>query len=75
MLELLSEFGVNTAADRVGGVIAGVALGFGAQTLVRDTIGGLFIVLEGQFDVGDMVDLRRPRADRVGHGGALSTSA
>lgn len=37
--------------------IAGVALGFGAQTLVRDTISGLFIVLESQYDVGDVVDL------------------
>jgi moderate conductance mechanosensitive channel len=38
--------------------ILGVALGFGAQTLVRDTISGLFILLEGQFDVGDAVDLQ-----------------
>jgi small-conductance mechanosensitive channel len=37
--------------------IAGIALGFGAQTLVRDTISGLFIVLESQYDVGDVVDL------------------
>ena len=37
--------------------IVGVALGFGAQTLVKDTLAGLFIALEGQFDVGDVVDL------------------
>jgi moderate conductance mechanosensitive channel len=37
--------------------IAGIALGFGAQSLVRDTISGLFIVLESQYDVGDVVDL------------------
>jgi small conductance mechanosensitive channel len=38
--------------------VIGVALGFGAQTIVRDTLAGLFIALEGQFDVGDIVDLQ-----------------
>jgi small conductance mechanosensitive channel len=37
--------------------IIGVALGFGAQTLVKDTISGMFIFLEAQYDVGDIVDL------------------
>lgn len=38
--------------------IVGVALGFGAQTVVKDTLAGLFIALEGQFDVGDTVELQ-----------------
>ena len=38
--------------------MAGVALGFGAQTLVRDFLSGLFIVIEDQFGVGDTVDLQ-----------------
>jgi len=38
--------------------IAGVALGFGAQTLVKDTLAGLFIAMEGQFDIGDVIDLQ-----------------
>lgn len=38
--------------------VLGVALGFGAQTIVRDTLSGMFIALEGQFDVGDVVDLQ-----------------
>lgn len=38
--------------------VVGVALGFGAQTIVRDTLSGLFIALEGQFDVGDIVDVQ-----------------
>jgi small-conductance mechanosensitive channel len=38
--------------------VVGVALGFGAQTIVRDTLSGMFIALEGQFDVGDVVDLQ-----------------
>jgi small conductance mechanosensitive channel len=38
--------------------VLGVALGFGAQTVVKDTLAGLFIALEGQFDVGDVLDLQ-----------------
>ncbi|HSP30366.1 MAG TPA: mechanosensitive ion channel family protein, partial [Ilumatobacteraceae bacterium] len=37
--------------------IAGVALGFGAQSLVKDCISGLFMLLEDQYGVGDVVDL------------------
>ncbi|HEY7477118.1 MAG TPA: mechanosensitive ion channel family protein [Actinomycetota bacterium] len=38
--------------------IIGVALGFGAQTVVKDTLAGLFMALEGQLDIGDVVDLQ-----------------
>jgi moderate conductance mechanosensitive channel len=37
--------------------IAGVALGFGAQTLVRDVIAGIFILFEDQFGVGDLIEV------------------
>ena len=37
--------------------IAGVALGFGAQTVVRDVIAGLFIITEDQFGVGDLIEV------------------
>jgi small conductance mechanosensitive channel len=37
--------------------IAGVALGFGAQSLVRDCIAGLFVLIEDQYGIGDVVDL------------------
>ena len=37
--------------------IAGVALGFGAQTLVRDVIAGMFIIFEDQFGVGDLIEV------------------
>lgn len=57
VLNLMDKAGVNIAPMMASAGIAGVALGFGAQTLVRDTISGLFIFLEGQFDVGDVVDL------------------
>jgi small conductance mechanosensitive channel len=57
VLTMLSSFGVDLGPLIASAGIAGVALGFGAQTLVRDTISGLFIVLESQYDVGDVVDL------------------
>jgi len=57
VLVLLDAVGVSIAPLLASAGIAGVALGFGAQTLVRDTISGLFIFLEGQYDVGDVVDL------------------
>jgi small conductance mechanosensitive channel len=56
-LTLLASVGVSIGPLIASAGIAGVALGFGAQTLVRDTISGLFIFLEGQYDVGDIVDL------------------
>ena len=37
--------------------VAGVALGFGAQTLVKDVISGLFLLVEDQFGVGDVIDV------------------
>jgi small conductance mechanosensitive channel len=55
VLMVLHEFGVNTSAAVTGAGIAGVALGFGAQALVRDLIGGFFLILENQIRVGDVV--------------------
>lgn len=54
---LLSALGVNVGPLVASAGILGVALGFGAQSLVKDTISGLFMFLEGQYDVGDIVDL------------------
>jgi small-conductance mechanosensitive channel len=57
LLTLLKALGVDITPILASAGILGIALGFGAQSLVRDTISGLFIFLEGQFDVGDIVDL------------------
>ena len=57
LVSILTWTGVSIGPLIASAGIAGVALGFGAQTLVRDTISGTFILLEGQFDVGDTVDL------------------
>ena len=53
----LGEVGVDLAPLIAGAGIAGVALGFGAQSLVKDCISGLFMLLEDQYGVGDVVDL------------------
>jgi small conductance mechanosensitive channel len=57
VIAILSELGVAIGALAAGAGILGAALGFGAQTLVRDFISGLFIVVEDQYGVGDIVDL------------------
>ena len=54
-LMVLNEFHVNISPALTGAGIVGVALGFGAQTLVRDLIGGFFLILENQVRVGDVV--------------------
>lgn len=53
--QVLSILGVNTTSIVASAGIASVAIGFGAQSLVKDIISGFFIILEGQFDVGDNV--------------------
>ena len=57
-LMALSEFDVNLAPLLASAGIVGVALGFGAQSLVRDGLSGFFILLENQLGVGDTVDLQ-----------------
>jgi len=54
-LLLLSEIGINIAPLLAGAGIAGVALGFGAQSMVRDFLAGMFILLENQYRVGDVI--------------------
>jgi small conductance mechanosensitive channel len=54
---VLGELGLNLGPLIAGAGIAGVALGFGAQTLVRDFLAGIFMLVEDQFGVGDVVDV------------------
>jgi small conductance mechanosensitive channel len=56
-LMILQELAINVAPLIASAGIVGVALGFGAQTLVKDLIAGLFMLLEDQYGVGDTVDL------------------
>ncbi len=54
---ILGELGLNLGPMLAGAGIAGIALGFGAQSLVKDFISGLFILMEDQYGIGDVVDL------------------
>ncbi len=54
---ILEVIGVNLGPLIAGAGIAGVALGFGAQNIVRDFLSGFFLIVEDQFGVGDIVDL------------------
>lgn len=55
ILFALSAVGVNIAPLLASAGIAGIAIGFGAQTIVRDFLSGVFMILENQFGVGDVV--------------------
>jgi moderate conductance mechanosensitive channel len=56
-LTILSQIGVSIAPLLAGAGVVGVAVGFGSQALVKDVITGLFILVEDQLAVGDVVDL------------------
>ena len=56
-LLVLGELGVSLAPLIAGAGVAGVALGFGAQTIVRDFLTGFFMLVEDQYGVGDVVDV------------------
>lgn len=58
---VLGQFDIDLAPLIAGAGIAGVALGFGAQSLVRDCLSGLFMLIEDQFGIGDEVDLGEAR--------------
>jgi small conductance mechanosensitive channel len=57
ILIALGEAGINLGPLIAGAGIAGVALGFGAQSLVKDCIAGLFMLIEDHYGIGDNVDL------------------
>ncbi|MBI4913727.1 MAG: mechanosensitive ion channel family protein [Acidobacteria bacterium] len=57
LLMTLQEFGVNIQPLLAGSAVAGVALGFGAQALVKDVISGFFLLMENQFGVGDIISV------------------
>lgn len=56
-ITIISETGVNIGAFVATATVVGGAIAFGAQTLVRDAIAGLFVIAEDQYGVGDTVDV------------------
>ncbi len=55
-LMALSELGLNLGPLIAGAGIVGIAVGFGAQNLVRDFLSGIFMLMEDQYGVGDEID-------------------
>jgi moderate conductance mechanosensitive channel len=62
---ILAEFDVSLGPILASAGIVGVAIGFGAQSLVRDFLSGMFMLLEDQYGVGDVVDLGSANATGV----------
>ena len=57
LLTILPELGINISALLAGAGLIGLAVGFGAQSLVKDVISGLFILVENQYGKGDVVNI------------------
>jgi len=64
-LIVLSHIGIDIAPLLAGAGVVGVAIGFGSQALVKDVITGLFILLEDQIAVGDIVDVGKDHKGTV----------
>jgi len=57
LVMILSELGINVGALIAVSTVLGAAIGFGAQSLVKDILSGIFIVFEDQYGVGDWVEI------------------
>jgi small conductance mechanosensitive channel len=55
IMSVLSAIGVNTGALLASAGVLGFAVGFGAQTMVKDLLNGLFLLAEGQYTIGDEI--------------------
>ena len=56
-ITILGELGIDLGPLIAGAGIAGIAIGFGAQSLVKDFLAGMFIIVEDQYGVGDIIDV------------------
>jgi small-conductance mechanosensitive channel len=65
---VLGELGLNLGPLIASAGVIGIALGLGAQTLVRDVLSGLFMMVEDQYGVGDLIDVQEisGSVERVG---------
>lgn len=69
IIMIIGELGIDTAPLIASAGVMGIALGFGAQSLIRDLVSGIFIIVENQFRIGDVVKLATtgtPMVDIVG---------
>jgi len=57
LLQILDDVGIDVKPFLASAGIVGLAVGFGAQTLVKDVINGFFIIIENSYDLGDLVNI------------------
>ena len=57
LITILANVGINVAPILASAGVVGVALGFGAQTLVKDFLAGIFMIIEDQYGINDLVDV------------------
>ncbi|TDW94863.1 small conductance mechanosensitive channel [Kribbella pratensis] len=70
---VLAELGFNIMPVIASASIIGVALGFGAQTLVKDFLAGVFMIFEDQYGVGDLIDMEKATGVVVAVGLRITT--
>jgi small-conductance mechanosensitive channel len=58
LMALLNEFNVDTTSLLAGASIIGLAVGVGAQSLVKDFVAGFFLMMENQYSIGDIVTVK-----------------
>jgi small-conductance mechanosensitive channel len=83
LMVMLASLGVNIGPLLAGAGVVGIAVGFGAQTLVRDVVSGLFFLLDDAFRLGEYIDVGdvKGTVEKIGlrsmqlrhHRGALNT--
>lgn len=57
LMMILPEFGIDVGPILAGAGVLGIAIGFGAQYMIRDFLAGFFIILENQYSIGDWVSI------------------
>ena len=70
---VLAELGFNVLPVIASASIIGVVLGFGAQTLVKDFLAGVFMIFEDQYGVGDLIDMEKATGVVVAVGLRITT--
>ncbi len=59
IIVVLSEFGVMVSSLLVGAGVFGLVIGLGAQSIIKDFLNGFFILVENQYDIGDVVEIKK----------------
>ena len=67
---MLSLLGINVGPIIASAGIVGIAIGFGAQSLIKDFLTGVFMIFEDQYGVGDVVDTGQAHRHGRGRGAA-----